>query len=80
MNNLKNMLSKTSKSDEAFEPLSIDDFFADVTKAASARASENYADTNSADWEIDASTFRLGASFALQWFADKIEAAQVESK
>ena len=78
MNNLKNMLSKSpnpsqSQSDEALEDLSIDDFFADVMKAASAKASENYHDTSSKNWKTDVNTFRLGASFALQWFSDKIQ-------
>ena len=80
MNNLKNMLSKSvnpsnSQSDKAFEDLSIDDFFADVMKAANNQASENYPDTNSMNWKTDVNTFRLGASFALQWFSDKIESA-----
>ena len=83
MNNLKNMLSKSSPSigttnpqntqyDEAFKHLSIDDFFADVMKAANERASDINADTGSMNWETDVHTFRLGASFALQWFSDKI--------
>jgi len=83
MNNLKNMLSKSSpftgdtnpsnsQSDEAF---SIDDFFADVMKAGNTRASENYPDTNSIHWKTDVNTFRSGASFALQWFSDKIQNA-----
>ena len=75
MNNLKNMLSKSSPSTDAMEQLSIDDFFADVMKAANTRASENYADTNSAHWKTDVNTFRSGAGFALEWFSDKIEAA-----
>jgi len=78
MNNLKNMLSKSvnpsnSQSDEAFEHLSIDDFFADVMKEANTQASENYPDTNSMNWKTDVNTFRLGASFALQWFSEKIQ-------
>ena len=78
MNNLKNMLSKSpnpsnTQSDEAFEDLSIDDFFADVLKAANTRASENYPDTNSMNWKADVDTFRAGAGFALQWFSDKIQ-------
>ena len=84
MNNLKNMLSKSSsstdatnhsnsQSDEAFDDLSIDDFFADVMKAANTKASENYPDTNSIHWKTDVKTFRSGASFALQWFSDKIQ-------
>ena len=83
MNNLKNMLSKSSpsagaisQSDESSGHLSIDDFFADVMKAANERASENYADTGSANWKTDANTFRSGASFALQWFSDKFEAQE----
>jgi len=81
MNNLKNMLSKSSpsinpsnsQSDETFDDLSIDDFFADVMKAANTRASENYPDTSSMNWNTDVNTFRSGASFALQWFSDKIQ-------
>jgi len=83
MNNLKNMLSKSSpstddvnlsntQSDEEFEELSIDDFFADVMAAAAEKASENYSDTSSTNWETDVNSFRLGASFALKWFADKM--------
>jgi len=81
MNNLKSMLSKSStsvnpsnsQSDEAFEDLSVDVFFADVIKAANTSASENYPDTSSIHWKTDVNTFRLGASFALQWFSDKIQ-------
>jgi len=87
MNNLKNMLSKSSPSigttnpqntqyDEAFKHLSIDDFFADVMKAANTKASENYADINSMNWKTDVNTFRSGASFALKWFSDKIQASE----
>ena len=86
MNNLKNMLSKSSSSihadnpsksssDEAFEHLSIDDFFADVMKEANTRASENYPDASSINWKTDVQTFRSGAGFALQWFSDKIQNA-----
>jgi len=83
MNNLKSMLSKSSSSinpskspsDEAFEDLSIDDFFADVMKSANERASENYPDTSSNNWKTDVNTFRSGASFALQWFSEKIQNA-----
>ena len=78
MNNLKSMLSKSSVApqvDETFEHLSIDDFFADVMKAANMRASENYTDTGSTNWKTDVNTFRAGASFALKWFSDKIEAS-----
>ena len=71
MKNLKNMLSKSSKADEAVE-LSIDDFFADVMKAANEKASENYTDTSSPNWKTDVNTFRAGASFALKWFSEKI--------
>jgi len=80
MNNLKNMLSKSSpstdsisQSDEAFENLSIDDFFADVVEAANTRASENYPDSSSMNWKTDVNTFRLGASFALHWFSEKMQ-------
>jgi len=81
MNNLKSMLSKSSpsvnppsaQSDEAFEHLSVDDFFADVMKAANTKASENYPDTSSMNWKTDVNTFRLGAGFALQWFSEKIQ-------
>ena len=78
MNNLKSMLSKSpnpskSQSDETFEDLSIDDFFTDVIEAANTRASENYPDTSSMNWKTDVNTFRSGASFALQWFSDKIQ-------
>ena len=78
MNNLKNMLSKStnpsnSQSDEAFEHLSIDDFFVDVMKAANEKASDNYPDTSSSNWKTDVNSFRSGASFALQWFSDKIQ-------
>ena len=78
MNNLKNMLSKSvnpsnSQPDETFEDLSIDDFFADVMNAANNQASENYPDTNSIHWKTDVDTFRIGASFALQWFSEKIQ-------
>ena len=73
MNNLKNMLSKSSPSASAEAQLSIDDFFADVTKAAKAKASENYADTKSGNWKTDVDTFRSGASFAFQWFSEKIQ-------
>ena len=77
MNNLKNMLSKSTPSinhsDEAFEDLSIDDFFADVMKAANAKASENYSNTSSMNWKTDVNTFRAGASFALRWFSEKIQ-------
>ena len=83
MNNLKNMLSKSSpstddvnlsnsQSEEAFEQLSIDDFFADVMEAAAENASENYTDTSSTNWETDVNSFRSGASFALKWFSEKI--------
>jgi len=83
MKNLKNMLSKSSpsagaanssnsKSNETSEKLSIDDFFADVMKAAAASASENYTDTNSTNWKTDVNSFRLGASFALKWFSEKM--------
>ena len=80
MNNLKSMLSKSSpsnpagsQSDEAFEDLSVDDFFADIIKEANTRASGNYPDTNSKHWKTDVNTFRSGASFALQWFSGKIK-------
>jgi len=84
MNNLKNMLSKSShsadainsaksQSDDTFDDLSFDDFFADVMKAANSKASENYVDTNSIHWKTDVNTFRAGASFALQWFSEKIQ-------
>ena len=84
MNNLKNMLSKSSpsagavnpsnsRSDEDFDHLSVDDFFADVMKAANTKASENYPDASSDNWKTDVNTFRSGASFALQWFSNKIE-------
>jgi len=70
MNNLKSMLSKSSanaeassnapsQSDESFGHITIDDFFADVMKAASERAS-------------DINSFRSGAAFALSWFSEKI--------
>jgi len=83
MNNLKNMLSKSSpstddvnsmnsQSDEALEQLSIDDFFDDVMNEAYARASENYTDTSSSGWKTDVNTFRSGASFALKWFSEKM--------
>jgi len=83
MKNLKNMLSKSSpsagvantsnsKSDETSEKLTIDDFFADVMKAAATRASENYTDTSSTNWKTDVNSFRLGASFALKWFSEKM--------
>ena len=82
MKNLKNMLSKSSSADtndtnpqpdEVLEQLSIDDFFTDVMKVASARASENYTDTSSTNWKTDVDSFRLGASFALKWFSDKLK-------
>ena len=73
MKNLKNMLSKSSKADEAAELLSIDDFFADVMNAAKEKASENYTDTNSTNWKTDVNSFRSGASFALKWFSEKIK-------
>ena len=73
MNNLKSMLSKSSPSTDATEHLSIDDFFADVLKAANIKASENYPDASSGNWKTDVNTFRSGASFALQWFSDKIQ-------
>ena len=87
MNNLKSMLSKSSpstgtvnpsksQSDETFAHLSIDDFFADVMKAKNTKASENYVDINSMNWKTDVNTFRSGASFALKWFSDKIEASE----
>ena len=63
----------TNPSDEAFEYLSIDDFFADVMKAANVKASENYPDTSSIHWKTDVNTFRSGAGFALQWFSEKIQ-------
>jgi len=76
MNNLKNMLSKSSTSADAItqsdEVLSIDEFFADVMNAAQAKAFENYPDTDSIHWKTDVNTFRAGASFALQWFSEKI--------
>ena len=81
MNNLRSMLTKSSSSADAVDPsqshsdeaFSIDDFFVDVMKAANARASENYPNTSSIHWKTEVNTFRLGASFALQWFAEKIE-------
>jgi len=73
MNNLKSMLSKSSPSTDAIDHLSIDDFFADVVKAANIKASENYPDTSSSDWKTDVNTFRAGASFALRWFSEKIQ-------
>ena len=76
MNNLKNMLSKSSPSIDAInqsdETPSIDDFFADVMKTANTKASENYPDTSSTHWKTDVNSFRSGASFALQWFSEKI--------
>ena len=73
MNNLKTMLSKSSTSTDAMEHLSIDVFFDDVMKAANIKASENYPDSSSGNWKTDVNTFRSGASFALQWFSDKIQ-------
>jgi len=73
MNNLKSMLSKSSPSTDTIDHFSIDDFFADVVKAANIKASDNYPDTSSSNWKTDANTFRAGASFALQWFSDKIQ-------
>jgi len=80
MNNLKNMLSKSLPSADANnttntqsdEALSIDDFFADVMKAAYEKASENYSEPSSIHWKTDVNTFRSGAGFALKWFAEKI--------